>query len=83
MKTITKIMFASAFAMAIAAPAFAQSSAYGDQAAAHRHQAHSVATTRGGNAFAMQSRFGGASDSDSPAQTGGGSLGYNQKLLQD
>jgi hypothetical protein len=82
-KNAIKIIFVSAVAMAIAAPAFAQSSSYGNRTGAKTHRGHPVAVKRGGNAFAMQSRFGSESDSNSPAQTGAGSLGYNQKLLQD
>ena len=84
MKTITKIIFASTFALSVAAPAFAQSSSYGYRTGAdqqiNRHQ--SAALKRGRNAFAMESKLGNQFDSNGPVATGGGSLGYNQLLLQ-
>jgi uncharacterized low-complexity protein len=84
-KAVIKIIFASAFALSVAAPAIAQSSGYGDQVRAdqraNRHQP--TAAKRARNAFAAETRFGFQLDANSPAATGGGSLGYNQKLLDD
>ena len=84
MKTITKILFASTFALSVAAPAFAQSASYGYRTGAdqqiNRHQ--SAAVTRARNAFAMESKSRIQIDSNGPEATGGGSLGYNQLLLQ-
>ena len=84
MKTATKIILASAFALSVAAPAFAQSSDYGYRTGADQqinwHQ--SAAVKRARNAFAMESNFGIHIDPNSPETTGGGSLGYNQLRLQ-
>lgn len=84
MKTVTKIIFASAFALSVAAPASAQSPDYGYRTGAdqqiNRHE--SAAVKRARNAFAMESKFGIQIDPNSPVATGGGSLGYNQLLLQ-
>ena len=84
MKTITKIIFASTFALSVAIPAFAQSPGYDNRTGAdkqiNRHQ--SAAVKRGPNAFAMESKPGIQLDSNGPEATGGGSLGYNQLLLQ-
>jgi hypothetical protein len=83
-KTITKIIFASAFALSVAAPAFAQSSSYGYRTGTdqqiNRHQ--SAPVKRGRNAFAMEAKSGSQIDPNSPEATGGGGLGYNQLLLQ-
>ena len=83
-KTAAKIIFASVFALSVAVPAFAQSSSYGYRTGAdqqiNRHQ--SAAVKRARNAFAMESKFGIQIESNSPEATGGGSLGYNQLLLQ-
>ena len=84
MKTATKITFASAFALLIAAPAFAQSPGYSDRTGTdqqiNRHQ--SAAVKPAVNAFAMVPKFGIQIDPNSPEATGGGSLGYNQLLMQ-
>jgi hypothetical protein len=83
-KTITKIIFASTFALSVAVPAFAQSPGYDYRTGAdkqiNRHQ--SAAVKRGRNAFAMESKPRIQFDSNGPEATGGGSLGYNQLLLQ-
>ncbi len=84
MKTITEIIFASTFALSVAVPAFAQSPGYDYRTGAdqqiNRHQ--SAAVKRARNAFAMEPNFGIHIDPNSPEATGGGSLGYNQLLLQ-
>jgi hypothetical protein len=94
-KALTKIIFAFAFALSVAAPAFAQSSGYGYRMSAgqqmNRPQPGTVKRARNAfdmgsgskNAFNMKSEFGFQIDANSPAATGGGSLGYNQKLLDD
>ena len=84
MKTITKIIFASTFALSVAAPAFAQSSSYGYRTGTDQqiNQHQSASVKRGRNAFAMESKPGIQIDSNDPEATGGGSLGYNQLLLQ-
>jgi uncharacterized low-complexity protein len=82
-KAITKAIVASALALSVTAPAFAQSSDYGDRARADQHtnRHQSAATRHARNAFASESGFG--HQANSPKATGGGSLGYNQKLLED
>ncbi len=84
MKTVTKIIFASAFSLSIAPVALAQSPSYGYRTGTdqqiNRHQSTAVKQARG--AFAMGSGFGTQIDTNSPAATGGGSNGYNQMLLE-
>ena len=84
-KTITKIILASAFALSVAVPAFAQSSNYDNRTRADQHTYGQLpaAAKRAGNAFALGSGSGFQFDANSPAATGGGSIGYNQKLLED
>ena len=84
MKNVIKVIFASAFALSIAAPTFAQSPSHGYRSAADPqiNRLESTASKRVQKAFAMESGFGIQIDPNDPVATGGGSLGYNQMLLQ-
>jgi hypothetical protein len=78
-KNVITVIFASVFALSIAAPAFAQSRPAADQ---HTNRLKSTASKRAQKAFARESGFGIQIDPNDPVATGGGSLGYNQMLLQ-
>jgi hypothetical protein len=80
-KTVAKIIVASAFCFSVGAPAFAQSAKYDHRTGQQMIHRQSVDGKRARNAFAMESKFG--IESNSPAATGGGSIGYNRKLLED
>ena len=83
---VTLAFVATIVAGGIASPAFAQPHHHRDETGAGRHIArhheYPAASRRGHNAYGMGagSRF--QIDPNSPAATGGGSLGYNRKLLQ-
>jgi len=83
-KNVIKVIFASAFSLSIAASAFAQSPSHGYRTAADQqmNRLKSTAGKRAQKAFAMEPGFGIQLDPNDPAATGGGSLGYNQMLLQ-
>jgi hypothetical protein len=83
-KNVIKVTFASAFSLSIAASAFAQSPSHGYRTAADQqvNRLKSTASKRAQKAFAMESGFGIQLDPNDPVATGGGSLGYNQMLLQ-
>jgi len=86
-ETTTVAKLVAAFAISLVAlsttpSAFAQ---YAPGASHHvTHSRSAAASTRSGReAFGMATEQGvGFSDPNSPAATGGGSLGYNRKLLQ-
>jgi hypothetical protein len=89
-KTTTAVTLAAALAVSFMAvssttSAFAQSSHQYAPTGANRHLAHlrdgAASSRTGREAFGMA--YGrGFSDSNSPAATGGGSLGYNRNLLE-
>jgi hypothetical protein len=83
-KNVIKVIFASAFVLSIAAPAFAQSPGHGYRTAVDQqiNRLKSTATRRVQKAFAMESGFRIQIDPNDPVATGGSSLGYNQMLLQ-
>jgi len=88
-KTNTVAKLAAAFAISLVAvsttpSAFAQQShQYAPGATRHVKQSRDTApSARGGReAYGMASEYG-FSDPNSPAATGGGSLGYNRNLMQ-
>jgi hypothetical protein len=89
-KTTTVVTLAAALAVSLmavstASPAFAQPNHPYASPDESRHVAHprgSAASNRSGReAFGMTTEYG-FSDPNSPAATGGGSLGYNRNLLQ-
>jgi hypothetical protein len=78
-------LIAAVVAGSIVSPAFAQSSYHRDVAGADRqivrkNVAH-VSGRSGRDAFGMASGPSSQLDPNSPAATGGGSLGYNEHLL--
>jgi hypothetical protein len=87
MITKTTLAFIATIAAGcIASSAFAQSHRHRDETGAGRHVArqheYPAASRQGRNAFGMGAGSNFQLDPNSPAATGGGSLGYNQKLLQ-
>ena len=81
---ITLAFVATIVAGGIVSPAFAQPHRHRDETGAGRHVArqHEYVSRQGRNAFGMGARSSFQLDPNSPAATGGGSLGYNRKLLQ-
>jgi len=83
---ITLALVATIVAGGIASPAFAQPHRHRDETGAGRHVArqheYPAASRQGRNAFGMGAGSSFHLDPNSPAATGGGSLGYNRKLLQ-
>ena len=83
--TLAAALAVSLMAVSTASPAFAQPSHQYAPMGAYRHQAHprdDAASDRSGReAFGMAGDHG-FSDPNSPAATGGGSLGYNRNLLE-
>ncbi len=83
--TIAKLTGALAISLAAlgsTVPVHAQS---GYAPGVHRHathQQHRAVSRAGREAFGMAGQNGGFVDPNSPAATGGGSLGYNRKLLE-
>ena len=77
--------FAASFAISLVALATAPSAFSQYAPGASRHVTHSrtaaASVKSGREAFGMASEYG-FGDPNSPAATGGGSLGYNRKLLQ-
>lgn len=84
-KTTTAVKLAAAFAISLVTLSTAPSAFAQYAPGASRHVTHSrdgaAATRSGREAFGMASEYG-FSDPNSPAATGGGSLGYNRKLLE-
>ena len=89
-KTTTAVKLVAALAISLVAigtapSAFAQQSHRYAAPGASRHVTHSrdgaVSNRSGREAFGMASEYG-FSDPNSPAATGGGSLGYNRNLMQ-
>ena len=80
--TLAAAAFTASFiALGSAAPAYAQSG-YAP-GATHRHHDRTASHNRGREAFGMATQSSsGFADSNSPAATGGGSIGYNRKLLE-
>ena len=90
LKTNTAVTLAAALAVSFmavstASPAFAQPGHQYASMGASRHHAHprdgAVSNGNGRDAFGMAGDHG-FSDPNSPAATGGGSLGYNRNLLE-
>ena len=81
---ITLAFVAPIVAGCIASPAFAQPHRHRDETGAGRHVArqHEYVSTQGRSAFGMGAGSSFRLDPNSPVATGGGSLGYNRKLLQ-
>jgi hypothetical protein len=83
---ITLAFVATIVAGCIASPVFAQPHRHRDEAGAGRHVVrqhdYPAANRRGRNAFGMGAGSSFQFDPNSPAATGGGSFGYNRKLLQ-
>jgi hypothetical protein len=82
-KTLATAAFTASFiALTSAAPVYAQS---GHVPSAGRHHDRTASHNRGREAYGMavqSSSGGGFADSNSPQATGGGSIGYNRKLLE-
>ena len=81
---LTAALAVSLIAVGTASSVFAQNSHQYAAPSASRHVAHSrdgSASNRGREAFGMATEYG-FIDPNSPAATGGGSLGYNRNLLQ-
>jgi hypothetical protein len=81
-KTLATAAFTASFiALTSAAPVYAQS---GYASGAGRHHDRTATHDRGREAFGMavQGSGGGFVDRNSPQATGGGSVGYNRKLLE-
>ena len=83
--TLAAAAFTASFiALTSAAPVYAQSGYAPGATHAGRHHDRTASHKSGREAFGMavQSGGGGFADQNSPAATGGGSLGYNRKLLE-
>jgi hypothetical protein len=82
-KTLAAAAFTASFiALGSASPVAAQPGYAPGVTHAGRHHDSTALQNRGREAFGMAVPGGGFVDQNSPEATGGGSLGYNRKLLE-
>ena len=79
--TKTCLLIAAIWAAAIASPVVADAATRHGHARQHVTHQRVINSDAGHAAFGMYSAPSSRFDPNSPAATGGGSLGYNQKLL--
>lgn len=77
----TVLMIAAVWAAAIVSPVLADAATHHGHARQHVVHERVINSTVGHAAFGMYTAPAYRFDPNSPAATGGGSLGYNQKLL--
>jgi hypothetical protein len=77
----TSLLIAAVWAAAIVSPVLADAATRHGHARQHLTHQRTITSNAGHAAFGMYTAPSYRFDPNSPAATGGGSLGYNQKLL--